>query len=99
MISKDEIRILRLIKSCHKKADSLVLPFGENQELKKDLAVLHSLFLRMIHHGLLKEAEKEEQYLNNCSPYTDEQIKKWVKADKSEITKTIKNHELKRNVK
>ena len=97
MISQSELRMLRLIKSCHNKADNLVLPFGENQELKKDLAVLHSLFLGMIHHGLLKEAEEEEQYLSDCSPYTDDQIKKWAKADKAQITKTINKHQL-RNV-
>ena len=98
MINKQQLRILALIKTCHKKADSLVLPFGENQELKKDLAVLHSLFLGMIHQKLLKEAEEEEQYLSDCSPYTDQQIKKWAKADKALIHRTIKNHQL-RNVK
>ena len=97
MINKDQTRILALIKACHNKADSLVLPFGENQELKKDLAVLHGLFLGMIHQKLLKEAEEEEQYLSDCSPYTDQQIQKWAKADKAQITKTINKHQL-RNV-
>jgi hypothetical protein len=94
VINKDQTRILKLIKACHNKANSLVLPFGENQELKKDLAVLHSLFLGMIHQKLLKEQEEEERYLSNCSPYTDEQIKKWAKADKAQITKTINKHRM-----
>ena len=97
MLSKEQIRILLLIKKCHSSTKALVLPFGENQKIQNDLIALHSLFLKIIQDELLQEAKEEEEHACECSPYTNEQIAKWAKADRKKIYNTIKNHQL-RNV-
>ena len=89
--TNQQLRILGLITSIHASASQMAgLPFGEIQKMKTDLLALHSLFVLMLHQEQIEVIDQEERLLSECSPYTKEQIRNWIRADRSALTKAIK---------